>query len=221
MIQAAKSVRELLRRVPSLAGPFAAFDPTDVPEDPVDLFVEWLTGAVNAGIKEPHAMTLSTVDPQGRPSARVLILKNVGDDGWQFASGASGRKGKELADTPWAALTFYWPALGRQVRVRGAVAPVSEAESARDFLSRSASARAAALIAKQSERMVNRNELDLALVRTADQVEAEPGLVSPDWTLYAVDADEVEFWQGDEQRRHIRLSYRRADTAWTRGLLWP
>lgn len=221
MTSSAKSIRSVLRELPSLAGPLSTFDPDDVPSDPAVLFADWLRSAIEAGVVEPHAMTLSTVDPRGRPSARVLILKDLDAAGWQFASSASSRKGKELANSPWASLTFYWAALGRQVRVRGAVAPVSADASARDFLARSPGARAVALGARQSERLGNRRELDDELAHAASRIESEPGTVSAEWTLYAVDADEVEFWQADQERRHIRLSYTRSGSDWTRGLLWP
>ncbi|MEO6086699.1 MAG: pyridoxamine 5'-phosphate oxidase family protein, partial [Umezawaea sp.] len=112
-----KPVRQLLHSLPSLAGPLPSFDLDSAPGDPDVLFEEWLRDAVDSGVTEPHAMTLSTTDPSGRPSARVLILKNLDGGLWQFASGSGSRKGKELANNPWAALTFYWPTLGRQVRV--------------------------------------------------------------------------------------------------------
>jgi pyridoxamine 5'-phosphate oxidase len=217
----AKPLRSLLRELPSLAGPLPSFDPEGAPSDPAVLFTDWLHDAIEAGVVEPHAMTLSTVDPRGHPSARVLILKDLDAAGWQFASSASSRKGKELANAPWASLTFYWAALGRQVRVRGAVAPVSADASARDFLSRSPGARAVALGTRQSERLGSRQELEEELARAASRIGADPEAISAEWTLYAMDADEVEFWQADPERRHTRLSYTRSDGGWTRGLLWP
>ncbi|HEX3778194.1 MAG TPA: pyridoxal 5'-phosphate synthase [Pseudonocardiaceae bacterium] len=213
-----KTIRERLRDLPSLAGPLPAFDPDAAPNDPVTLFQEWLGHAIESGIIEPHAMTLSTVDWSGRPSARVLILKNVEGRAWEFASGASGRKGKELADNPWAALTFYWPALGRQVRVRGAVTPK---DGAGDYLGRSAAARAIGLLGRQSEPLTDPRELAEALDAAAERIAADPDLVAPDWTVYAVEADEVEFWQGDQRRRHHRLCYRWSGAEWTREQLWP
>lgn len=210
-----------LRSLPSLAGPLPRFDPTPAPADPDGLFGEWLESAITAGVIEPHAMTLSTVDPAGRPSARVLILKNLHAGSWQFASGAGSRKGKELANTPWAALTFYWPVLGRQVRVRGPVTTASAEQSAADYLGRSAGARAAALLGMQSEPLHDDGERADAMREALERVTRDPGLVAPEWTLFAVAADEVEFWQGDEQRQHLRLRYTRAGGAWTRELLWP
>jgi pyridoxamine 5'-phosphate oxidase len=210
-----------LRRLPSLAGPLPEFDPDAAPADPDRQFERWLGDAIEAGVVEPHAMALSTVDPTGRPSARVLILKSLVDGRWAFASGAGSRKGKELANTPWAALTFYWPALGRQVRVRGAVEAADAEASAADFLARSPGARGAGLLGNQSEPLADLTERDRILDDATARAAAEPELVSSEWTVYHVVADEVEFWQGDERRRHVRLRYRRADGDWVRDLLWP
>ncbi|MFS8100620.1 pyridoxal 5'-phosphate synthase [Lentzea alba] len=207
------TVASLLRGLPSLAGPLPAFD--SAPASPDELFTSWLSDAINAGVVEPHALTLSTVDPAGRPSARVLILKDLVDGVWHFASSALSRKGKELANTPFAALTFYWPALGRQVRVRGAVSVANAEDSARDFLARSASARANALLGRQSDVLTDRAELDAALA------EVDADAVAPAWTLYHLTADEVEFWQGDPGRKHVRVQYTRSAAGWARSLLWP
>ncbi|MFI6095380.1 pyridoxal 5'-phosphate synthase [Lentzea sp. NPDC051213] len=211
-------ISDLLRGLPSLAGPLPAFDPAGAPADPDRLFAAWLSDAIAAGVTEPHALTLSTVDPSGKPSARVLILKDLRDGVWHFASSAVSRKGKELANTPWAALTFYWPALGRQVRVRGAVSVANAEDSAQDFLARSPSARANALLGRQSDVLGSRHELEEALRASVEQA---PDAVAPAWTLYHVTADEVEFWQGDTGRKHVRVQYTRDRAEWTRTLLWP
>ncbi|WNV88051.1 pyridoxal 5'-phosphate synthase [Umezawaea sp. Da 62-37] len=216
-----RPITRLLRSLPSLAGPLPSFDPDTAPDDPDVLFEAWLRDAVAAGLTEPHSMTLSTVDPTGRPSARVLILKNLDGGLWQFASGSGSRKGKELADTPWAALTFYWPALGRQVRVRGAVTAANAEDSARDYLGRSPSARAAALLGRQSDVLRDPRERERQLADAAELIRRDPAFVAPEWTLYGVRADEVEFWQGDQQRNHTRLRYTRTGGTWTTDLLWP
>ena len=153
-------LRSLLRALPSLAGPFPSFDPDDAPDDPLILFAEWLGSAIDAGVPEPHAATFSTVDANGRPSARTLIIKNVDSRGWHVASSATSTKGCELAATPWAALTFYWSALGRQVRVRGEVSRAEAAESAADFRDRSLGSRIAGLLGRQSDRLDNRPDMD-------------------------------------------------------------
>ncbi|UJP11108.1 pyridoxamine 5'-phosphate oxidase family protein [Microbacterium sp. KUDC0406] len=136
-----RSIRYLLRAVPALTGSAPPFDPRAVPDDPVTLFLTWFDEALAAGVVEPHAMTLSTVDAEGRPDARTLILKDVDRLGWAFASPRSSAKGHQLAVHPSAALSFWWPSQVRAVRVRGPVLQGTEAESAADLAARSAAAR--------------------------------------------------------------------------------
>lgn len=130
-----------LRSLPSLAGVAPAFDPVDLPADPVALFDAWFADAVALGVPEPHAMTLATVDANGVPDARTLILKGVSKRGWAFAGHRTSAKGQQLAAIPAAALSFWWQPIVRAVRVRGRVEPASDAESAADLAARSAAAR--------------------------------------------------------------------------------
>lgn len=135
--------RDLLRALPVFAADLPHFDAGQTSADPVPLFTTWLLAALDAGVPEPHAMTLATVDGAGRPSTRVLICKDVGAAGhWYFASGAASRKGRELATAPGAALGFHWPQLGRQIRIRGTATSTGAERSAADFLARSPGARA-------------------------------------------------------------------------------
>lgn len=204
-----------LRSLPVFASELPEFDVGGAPADPVDLFTTWLDEAVQHGVVEPHAMTLSTVDGDGRPNARVLILKGIVDGRWRFASSGLSVKGRELAVTADAALTFYWPGRGRQVRVRGSVVAADPEVSAEDFLQRSPAARAEALLARQSQTL--KGELP-------ELAPPPPDLVAEHWTVYEVVADEVEFWQADADRRHVRLVYTRArgdDARWTTKRLWP
>lgn len=215
------NVRHYLRGLPVFAGELPTFDPADAPEQPETLFVDWLVAAVDAGVREPHAMTLSTIGVDGAPSARVLILKNVDAAGWQFAVHAASPKGRDLARSPAAALTFYWPALARQIRVRGTVRPEAADRSAADFLARPVGSRAEASLGRQSQTLTDRDTLDLAVKQAQAEITADPGFVVPEWTLYTLTAGTVEFWQGDKQRRHTRLRYARSGDTWTRDLLWP
>jgi pyridoxamine 5'-phosphate oxidase len=215
-------VRELLRAIPVFAGSLPGFDPGAAPGDPVPLFVQWLATAVGGQVPEPHAMTLSTVDQHGRPSSRVLICRDVDAAGsWYFASSAASRKGRELRANPSAALTFYWPQQGRQIRLRGTVTPAGADRSAADFLARSPQSRAESLTGRQSDVLADPAEAETALRAARARIAADPDLVAADWTLYALTAGDVEFWQADEQRRHTRLRYKRAGRAWTRFRLWP
>jgi pyridoxamine 5'-phosphate oxidase len=215
------TIRDLLRAIPAVAGPLPAFDPGAAPDDPVPLFLQWLAAAIDAGVPEPHAMTLSTADQAGRPSSRVLVCRDVDAAGaWYFGTGAASPKARELRANPHAALTFYWPQQGRQIRVRGTVAPAGAEASAADFRVRSAESRAEALTGRQSDVLADPAELETALQEARDRLAATPDLVG-DWTLYALTADEVEFWQADDQRRHTRVRYERAPSAWIRTRLWP
>lgn len=166
-------------------------------------------------------MTLSTVDAEGRPDARVLILKNIDDHGWHFAITRSSPKGHQIAHTSNVALAFYWPALGRQVRIRGSAHDMGPQVQAADFLARPCGSRAAALLGRQSDVLVSERELEEGLLEQLKRLEENPQLVSPHWAVYAVRPDTIEFWQGDELRRHTRLRYQRNGSAWTTERLWP
>jgi len=215
-------MKERLRGLKSLAGPFAPFDIGATPHDPHDLFETWLDDAIDRGIPEAHAMTLSTVDEHGDPDARVLILKNVDADGWHFASSKLSPKGRHIAAHPRAALTFYWQPLGQQVRLRGPVIQMNRNISEADFLARPIGSRAGALLARQSDVLVDDASLDVGLAEQRRRIDADPSIVSPSWAVYALKPDEVEFWQADEERRHTRLRYRLDEHGrWVRERLWP
>ena len=128
-----ETFRKFLRALPDFPAELPGFDPDKSPQDPTELFKQWLDEALVAGELQPHACSLATVDGQGRPSSRMLILKNIDDAGWHFATSRTSRKGRELGGNPQAALNFYWPSLGRQVRVAGPVVELSAEASARDW----------------------------------------------------------------------------------------
>jgi pyridoxamine 5'-phosphate oxidase len=215
-------LRELLRSQRVFPDGMPGFDPYAVPDDPVGLFLRWLEAAIRDGVPAPHAMTAATADELGRPSSRVLICKDVDAGGrWYFASAAASGKGRDLAVNPHAALSFWWPQQGRQIRIRGTAVPASQQASSADFLARPPASRAEALVGRQSEPLDDLAELDRAFRQAQARVTADPGLIAPAWTLYVLTADEVEFWQGDPDRRHVRLRYQRAGSTWTQQLLWP
>ncbi|WP_097866306.1 pyridoxine/pyridoxamine 5'-phosphate oxidase [Streptomyces sp. rh34] len=199
-----------------------SFDPASAPPAPVPLFHTWFAEAVAAGQPEPHAMSLATADTEGLPDVRTLLLHDADERGFHFATHATSAKGRHLAVRPHAALGFYWPAQGRQVRVRGAVVRCTPAESHADLHARSTGALAAALTGSQSEVVGSVAELHRAADAAWDRARAEPDTEAPTWTRYVVEPAEAEFFQGDARRRHIRLRYRRQeDGGWTRELLWP
>lgn len=212
---------DVLRRIPVFQRLPLPFDTDDLPTNPRQLFASWLSDALAANAPEPHAMVLSTVDAHGRSDARTLILKDVDERGWWFASSADSPKGIQLAKHASAALTFYWPTLGRQIRVRGLVGAAEAEVSAQDFLARAPGGRAEALVGHQSEPLRDRAELRAALDEAKARVAADPGLVAPAWTRYVVQPGEVQFFQGDVERQHVRVRYQSGELGWERTLLWP
>lgn len=131
-----ETFRRYLRALPDFPPDLPDFDPQGASPDPVVLFRQWLEEALAAGERQPHAFSLATADPSGRPSSRMLILKNIDDDGWHFATSRTSRKGRELAVNPQAAMNFYWPLQGRQVRVAGDVTVLSPEASDADWQER-------------------------------------------------------------------------------------
>lgn len=222
MTGAPENIRNVLRVLGVFPADLPEFDTRSAPSNPVALFLAWLKDAIRDHALGPHAMTLATADAAGRVSSRVLLCKDVGEDGrWYFASDSGSRKGRELAANPSAALSFFWPLQGRQVRICGTVAAADSQASADDFLALSPASRAESLTGRQSQPLDDVTELDEALNRARSEITAGPGVVAPAWTLYALIADEVEFWQADPERRHVRLQYQRTAGTWARQLLWP
>ncbi|MFD8672261.1 pyridoxal 5'-phosphate synthase [Streptomyces seoulensis] len=197
------------------------FDPDTAPPTPLPLFTAWLADAARAGQPEPHAMSLATVDEEGRPDVRVLLLHGADADAWTFGTHSTSRKGRDLIAHPYAALAFYWPALGRQVRVRGPVTAAPAEAAQADLRARSTGALAAALTGRQSEDLGSLAELRRASEDAWSQAREHPTTPAPTWNLYRLHPRTVEFFQGDPDRRHVRLEYRRTEFGWERCLLWP
>ncbi|MGW5462277.1 pyridoxine/pyridoxamine 5'-phosphate oxidase [Streptomyces sp. NPDC003996] len=197
------------------------FDPDTAPPTPLPLFTSWLADAVAAGQPEPHTMSLATVDEEGRPDVRIVMLHGADADGWAFGTHATSRKGRALSAHPHAALAFYWPVLGRQVRLRGPVTAAPSRESQADLQARSTGALAAALTGRQSDELSSLEELRRASQAAWERARENPAEPSPTWTLYRLRPETVEFFQGDADRRHVRLEYRSTGFGWSRTLLWP
>lgn len=216
-----ESLMQRFKSLPVLTGQLSDFDTSAVPLTPQVLFLQWLDEALERGVPEPQVTTLSTVDPDGAPDARSVMLLDVGEQGWHFAANAASPKGRQLARQPQAAMTFYWAGTARQVRLRGEVNPLPREAGLADFRSRPEKSRAAILAARQSEVLEQTADLDQALAHQLVRLQAEPGLTSEHWTMYALKPLDVEFWQSNGQRRFTRLRYRRQGQQWTRQLLWP
>ncbi|MBG6179353.1 pyridoxine/pyridoxamine 5'-phosphate oxidase [Arthrobacter sp. CAN_A1] len=217
-----RSLRNIVSGVPAFPDALPQFATDAAPGSPIDLFLDWLAAAVDARVAAPHAVTVSTVDADGVPDARVVILKDVDDRGFSFASSSDSPKGRQLQGSPVAALTAFWPTVGRQIRVRGAVRPAGAEENDADFRRRHPVARALVLAGQQSSELRSRTELDDAVEARAQALEGDgPTPGSATWTVYTVVPDSVEFWQADQERRHLRLRYVREGSGWSRALLWP
>lgn len=199
----------------------AQFDTTAAPGTPQELFGQWLDQAIALKTMEPHVMTLSTVDRENMPDARAVVLLDVTTQGWHFAINMRSPKGRQIDYHACAALTFYWPKLAQQIRLRGPVIPLSAEDSIADFSRRPERSRAAILAARQSEILESPKDLETAIQGQLFRLNAEPGLISPHWVLFALAPTEVEFWQADTKRHFTRLRYSRDGQRWERSLLWP
>ena len=192
-------------------------------DNPVELFMAWIDTARGSGaILEPNAMTLATVDEAGRPAARMVLLKEVEDDGsFVFYTNRDWRKGRELAANPYASLVFWWEPLERQVRIEGTVSLTSAEDTAAYFATRPRQSRIGAWASNQSETVADRAALEQ---RFAEADAAHPGEdvpVPPWWGGYRIAPDVMEFWQGRMGRMHDRLRYERAGARWERTRLQP
>jgi pyridoxamine 5'-phosphate oxidase len=215
-------MRDELRAVPNLLGsaPPPAFD--SPPPRPDVLFADWFRQALEAGVPEPHDATLSTVDEDGMPDGRVLVLKDLTEDGrFAFAGGAGSAKGRQLAAHPFAALTFWWQPQARSVRLRGRVERASAVAAARDDHERGDLARAIALIGRQSEELADPSAVAPAVDEARARLERDRALTADAWVLWLLDPVQVEFWQAEQGRQHLRLQYARNGGGWRSRRLWP
>jgi pyridoxamine 5'-phosphate oxidase len=194
----------------------------EFPPEPLEQFTRWFEEARRAGLELPEAMTLATADRDGRPSARMVLLKGVDERGFVFFTNYQSRKGRELAANPHAALVFHWPlSPRRQVLVTGLVEKVPKDESEQYFRTRPRGSRLAALTSRQSEVAPNRETLEQAFA-ALDRAHPGEEVPRPDWWGgYVLRPDTVEFWQNRPNRLHDRLRYRRDGGRWILERLSP
>jgi pyridoxamine 5'-phosphate oxidase len=192
-------------------------------DEPVRLFAAWFAEAKRAEPVNPEAMALATVDPDGLPNARMVLLKGFDERGFVFYTNVDSIKGHELAAAPKAALTFYWKALQRQVRARGDVEPVSKEEADAYFATRSRMAQIGAWASKQSSALESRLAFEKAIALNTAKFAVGTVPRPPYWSGYRIMPVEIEFWQERLYRLHDRVAFRRADLTapWIKTRLYP
>ncbi|MCC5928843.1 MAG: pyridoxamine 5'-phosphate oxidase [Cyclobacteriaceae bacterium] len=189
--------------------------------DPFKQFEKWLQEAIEAKVEEPTAMIVGTATPEGRPSTRTVLLKGLENDQFIFYTNYNSRKGQHLQANPFASLTFFWPALERQVHVEGEVKFVETAVSDQYFQSRPYKSRLGARISPQSQIISSRNDIKVAFAAEAAKFIGRD-IPRPDfWGGFAVYPSRFEFWQGRESRLHDRILFELKDKAWQKHRLAP
>ena len=193
----------------------------NAPRDPFRLFHHWFRQAVESSSLDPNAMTLSTVGTSGKPSSRMVLLKGLDQKGFVFFTNYLSRKGKDLKGRPFASLLFFWPELGRQVRVEGRVQRIRAAESEEYFHSRPRGSQFSAWASHQSRVIPNREVLEKQMRELEKQYQGNEIPRPPHWGGYRVLPGVIEFWSGRRNRLHDRLNYKKTGSGWTRQRLAP
>jgi pyridoxamine 5'-phosphate oxidase len=189
-------------------------------KNPIALFQEWFQEATDAGIKEPSAMTVATIDNDG-PDARMLLLKGIDERGFVFYTNLESPKAAALRDDPHVALCFYWREIEKQVRIRGRVSQVSDQEADAYFATRPRLSQISAWASRQSRPMGGYFELEAAVARAALRFGAGTIPRPPFWGGFRVVPERIEFWHGKPYRRHHRILYTRAENGWQTQFLYP
>jgi pyridoxamine 5'-phosphate oxidase len=194
----------------------------DTDPNPIAQFRVWFDEALKSEVIDANAMSLATATPTGEPSVRIVLLKDLDDDGFVFFTQYDSAKGRELAVNPRGALLFYWAPLERQVRITGIVARVTRAASEAYFATRPIESQWAAWTARQSSEIATRDALEQQYAEVKRRFADQPVPCPPDWGGFRVMPERIEFWQGRPGRLHDRLLYtRQSDGAWTRVRLAP
>lgn len=184
---------------------------SQVSPNPIKQFETWFNDAVKAGVHEPNAMTLATSTINGRPSARIVLLKGFDTNGFAFYTNYLSRKGKEIAKNPHAAMVFFWGDLERQIRIEGTLEKLSKERSEHYFRSRPVGSQIGAIVSPQSQEIANRETLDNKLQQMETEFDGKEIPKPAYWGGYILKPELIEFWQGRSNRLHDRLLYKKAD----------
>lgn len=185
-----------------------------IAENPIRQFSAWFEQALSADLLDPNAMTLSTVNKEGIPSSRIVLLKGVDEQGFRFYTNYKSRKGTELAENPHTALCFYWAALERQVRIEGKVQKLSRDQSEVYFHKRPRLSQLGAWASQQSSKVASRQELESRFDEVKERFEGKEVPLPDFWGGYRLIPDRIEFWQGRRGRLHDRICYKRKNDDW-------
>ena len=200
----------------------AMLDELHTNTDPILQFKKWFQEAMDAQIIEPYAMTISTVNSAHRPSSRVVLLRDVSEEGFSFYTNYLSRKGQDIAVNPFAAMNFFWPELERQVRIEGKIVPLEAGASDAYFASRPRGSQIGAWSSPQSEIIESRKVLEDAVENYIQQFDGKDVERPPHWGGYCLIPDYIEFWQGRDSRLHDRICYyQHSDGSWIRSRLAP
>ena len=190
-------------------------------EDPIALFAEWLSEAVKSEVNDPNAMALATADADGLPDVRMVLLKDAGADGFVFYTNLGSAKGRHLTDSGKAALLFHWKSLRRQVRVRGTVSPVSDAEADAYWATRARPAQLGAWASEQSRPLPDRLAFEKAIAAYGLKFGLGKAPRPPHWSGFRLTPSHIEFWRDRPFRLHERLVFDAAPGGWTTSRLYP
>lgn len=204
-------------QTPLTSGDFTAAD------EPFALFEAWLNEAIKSEPNDPNAMALATVDSDGLPDVRMVLMKGFDTEGFVFYSHIASQKGRELAANPKAALLFHWKSLRRQVRIRGNVTPVSDAEADAYFATRPKQAQIGAWASKQSEALESRFAFEQAIAKVAARYVIGEVPRPPGWSGWRIAPSRIEFWHDRPFRLHDRIEFRRdaAGRPWSKTRMYP
>lgn len=216
-------MKDLRLYINSLRHDFAkqTLDESDVNADPILQFEKWFKEAVDTHVNEPNAMTVSTATKEGKPSARILLLRNFNEEGFVFYTNYASRKGIEILDNPNCALLFFWPELERQVRIEGILQKQTDAESDLYFKTRPRGSKLGAWTSEQSKVIISRDVLDKEYETLSVKYPGEDIPRPPFWGGFLLKPISIEFWQGRPSRLHDRILYTLENKNWKIERLAP